>query len=243
MSKGVLLTVVVVLSASFPSYATTWFDDFESYTVGDFLSDYADWTYGGGAGGFIIADYGGSICIGTDLWPRCYYEPPGELADSRVSFDVLFTGGEARAYAMFRYDPGIHEGYIAGCINNYSLSNDDDVLVFGCAFEHSMAIYWPVVNIFDYFEEGIWYHIDAMIWGSGEDAYYEIVVDGDVGITYPYPVPRGEGIPEYDSGYCGITVYSPYEPFNSYIDNYEVEDEATIGVQPSSLGALKAAFR
>jgi len=241
MSKGILLTAAVVSVVSAPSHATTWSDDFESYTVGDHLSDYPDWTYGGGiAGDFIIADYGGSKCICTDVWPRYYYEPPGELAHSRVSFDFCFDGGgeETRAYALFRYNPDIHEGYIAGCVNDFAYYGGDDYLVFGCAFASADAIYWPFFNLGDYFEEGIWYHLDAKVWGSDEGACYEISVDDDVGVLNHIP----DGIPVHYVGYCGVAAYSgPEVPV--CVDNYEVDDGVTIGVQPTSLGALKSAFR
>ena len=237
MSRVFSFSIAVILITASTAFATTWSDDFESYIVGDDLSDYLDWTYGGGiAGGFVIAEYGGSKCIRGE-WPRYYYEPPGELADSRVSFDFCFDGGDARAYAMFRYNPDIHEGYIAGCVNDFEQYGGDDYLVVGCAFEFGDAIYEPFFNLGDYFEEGVWYHLDAKVWGSGDSTYYEITVDDDVGVSDSIPY----GVPEHESGFCGVTVGSG--PDIVYIDNYEVDDEVTVGIQPTSLGALKAAFR
>jgi hypothetical protein len=237
MSKGILLTVAVILSVSFPSYATTWFDNFESYTVGDDLGDYPDWTNDGmGFLEFVVDEYGGSRCICGE-WPRYYYEPPGELTDSRVSFDFLFGGSNVRACAIFRYDPNDDEGYIAVCWNDYWQFGGDDYLIFGYVMQYGDAFLLPFFSLGDYFEEGVWYHLDASVWGSGEGAYYEMIVDDDAGVLSSIP----DSMPEFGSGYCGVTVGSG--PNIVYIDNYEVDDSPTTGIQPSSLGALKAAFR
>jgi|GEM_PF-1144018 len=236
---SIYAVIVLVVSVVVPAWATTWFDDFEGYTVGDHLSDYPDWTHGGGAAGaFIIADYGGSKCICTDLWPGYYYEPPGELADSRVSFDFCFVGGNTRAYASFRYNPDVHEGYIAGCVNDFEQYGGDDYLVIGYAFEFGDAVYEPFFNLGDYFEEGVWYHLDAKLWGSGEGTCYEIVVNGDVGVSDSVPY----GIPERELGYCGVAAYSGPE-LQVCVDNYEADDEVPIGIQPTSLGAIKSVFK
>lgn len=240
MVKGVLRITVLVVFIPAAARATVWSDDFESYTVGDDLSDYPDWTNSsiGGFFDFVVAEYDDTKCIYGD-WPRYYYEPPGELSDSRVSFDFLFDGGEARACAMFRYNPDNHEGYIAGCYNDFERFGGDDYLIFGCVFESGDAYYWPFFNLGDYIEEGVWYRLDARVWGSGDGAYYEIFVDDDVGVTNPVP----GGIPEHESGYCGVTVYGGQYDNITYIDNFEVDDAPTAGIQPTSLGALKAAFR
>lgn len=217
MSKSVLFIITGILSMSYPIYATTWSDDFESYTVGDDLGDYPDWTNGRARFfNFEIFDYGGSKCI-WGIWPRYYYEPPGELADSRVSFDFCFDGEDARAYALFRYNPDIHEGYIAGCVNDFEQFGGDDYLVFGCVFENADAIYWPFFDLGDYFEEGVWYHLDAKVWGSDEGACYEIKVDDDVGVLNHVP----DGIPVHYTGYCGVTVYGGLYDNITYVDNYE----------------------
>jgi hypothetical protein len=239
MVKEVSYFSVAVLFVSNFAWATVWSDDFESYTVGDDLSDYPDWTNGRGRFfNFEVVEYGGSKCICGE-WPRYYYEPPGELTDSRVSFDFCFDGVDTRAYALFRYNPDIYEGYIAGCVNDFELYGGDDYLVFGCVFEDADAIYWPFFNLGDYFEEGIWYHLEAKVWGSDEGACYEISVDDDVGVLSQIP----DGIPVHYTGYCGVTVYCGQYDNITYVDSFEVDDEVTIGIQPTSLGALKAAFR
>ncbi len=236
MAKGILFAALVFISMSFTARATTWSDDFESYTVGDDLSDYPDWTNDGLVDDFIIAENGGTKYIYGD-WPRCYYEPPGELTDSRVSFDFLFDGSNVRACAILRYNPDSDEGYIAVCWNDYRQFGGDDYLIFGYIFESGDGFFLPFFSLGDYFEEGVWYHLDASVWGSGEGAYYEMTVDDDVGVLSSIP----DSMPDFGSGFCGVTVGSG--PDFVYIDNFEVDDSPTTGIQPTSLGALKAAFR
>ena len=241
MGNGIILLAAAVLVVSFPPYATTWSDDFESYTVGDYLSDYPDWTdkfyFDDYPGHFVVADYDGNKAVNPDWYDRCVYEPPGVLTDSKVSFDVLFTGGCSNAGAIFRYnDIGDYLGYEVSVTKDH-WSLETDVVMVGI-YDADSTLYWDIFYLGDdYFDEDVWYHLGITLWGV-DPLHYQVTVNGAILIFEEQDLPPPQVI---ESGLCGLVGY--YHDGIVYVDNYEVDDEVTIGVQPTSLGALKAAFR
>jgi hypothetical protein len=238
MSKGILFTALVAVALSLTARAAVWTDDFGGYTVGSDIDEYPDWADSGySSGPFLVGEYGGDNCIYGD-WARYIYLPPGEIEDAAVSFDFLFTGGEAYVCALFRYVPTDRAGYVAFCWNDYN-GGPNDYVMFGGASEYGDAFWYPLVSLGDYFEEGVWYHVDASVWGDGDRDYYEIVVNGEMTVYNLIP----EGMPDLDSGCCGVIANGFSEPDGVYVDNYSVDDSSPVGIQPTSLGALKAAFK
>lgn len=238
MAKGILFAALVFVSMLFTARAAVWSDDFGAYSVGADIADYADWADTGySSGPFTVGEYDGNKYIYGD-WPRYIYVPPGELADAEVSFDFLFTDGEAYVCALFRYVPADRVGYIAICWNDFN-GGVTDYVMFGGVSEYGDVFWYPLVSLGDYFEEGVWYHVDASVWEDGDRDYYQVVVNGEIRVYNMIPA----GMPDLGSGYCGVVVNGHSIPDGVYVDNYAVDDSSPIGIEPASLGALKAAFR
>jgi hypothetical protein len=239
MGKGIILLSGAVLIVSFSTYATTWFDDFESYTVGDDLSDYPDWSPGIGHAGCGVAEYE-SGKRAEPGWGWDVYEPPGGLTDSKVSFDILFTGVYMGAGALYRYnEEGDYYGYGIVFVNDYA-PYDDAVFL---EIYNPVDYVWGVLETYslgpDYFENDVWYHVEASIWGC-DPLYHYINIDDDLVISEETDMYPGCII---ESGKSGLVSRNGNAEAEVYVDNYEVDDGVTIGIQPSSLGALKAAFK
>jgi hypothetical protein len=139
---------------------------------------------------------------------------------------------------LFRYTPADRAGYIAFCWNDYN-GGGTDYVMFGGVSEYGDVFWYPLVSLGDYFEEGVWYHVAASVWEDGNHDYYEVIVNGEIRVFNMIP----EGMPDIDSGYCGVVVNGFSRPEGVYVDNYSVDDSSPVGIQPTSLGTLKAAFK
>ncbi len=233
---------IALITITATASATVYGDDFESYPVGYDIADSADWSNEGPYGVFIVDENTGNKFIkdstGASL-PIYGYTPPGEIADSRVAFNILFTGEGSYTSIHFRLNGSDDRGYIVSCFNEFEMMGQDakDYVAIGYQFETGKIWYVPdIYDIPDYFDTGVWYRVEADIWGY-PIANYDITINADLHYTGSldmYPV---------EIGYCGVSVTSSYTG-TTYVDNFEVDDDPVFtGIKSASLGEIKASFR
>ncbi|MCP4231864.1 MAG: hypothetical protein GY771_17180 [bacterium] len=225
--------------------ATVYGDDFESYPVGYDIANSPDWTdeYSD-INHLVVDEQGGNKIIRDEMdepapWPVYGYTPPGIIADSRISFDLLFADDWTYTSASYRLSSGSYRGYVITYANDvdFYLGYGDYVMV---GYRDANGIGWNGENMFfigDYFDVDTWYHIDGLLDGT-HPPNYDITVNGDLSFMGVY---HG-GVPYGDEGLCGISVTSIQR--DVYIDNFEVDDDPVItGIKSASLGEIKASFR
>jgi hypothetical protein len=240
--KNVQTIIAAVLIISATASATVYNDDFESYPVGYDIADSPDWTdeftvYGDS---FVVSEISANKYVTVDdgsISPVYGYTTPGIIADSRISYDFMFTGDDTDTSAVFRLNDSVNPGYIVTCCNGrVDIYGIGDYVMIGHNLGENGFAWSTVYFLGDYFEIDTWYHIDAMLLGYPE-VYFNVSVNDDLNYTGTLDHYQTE------TGYCGICNRRRFAG-STYVDNFEVDDDPVItGIKSASLGEIKASFR
>ncbi len=247
MKKINYLTLALFTFAA-TAAATVWTDDFESYPVGYDIANSADWGDEFSEGTLLIGQDGGNKYVydGGGFVAAYDFQPPGEVDNSEISFDYLFTGSDTFATALYRLaettypDP---RGFAVSLMNDYNGSHGfGDYVMAGYFFnDNGVGFTWYEPNIFflnQTFTEDIWYHVDAALYG-GLYPYFSVDIT-DVG-NY---TGRIDAIQlNHQGGFCGLSIRT-VSGGTTWVDNFTADDDPVItGIKSASLGEIKASFR
>lgn len=220
--------------------AAVFSDDFESYSDGTNLDDTANWTFFDAFGDLIVYSEGSNKYVSHTDISTYTFDPPGILTDSEVSFDFRFMGDWSLGSAAFRLNAAEDKGYIVTvCHNLPGSSGFGDYVRVG--FVSGTTQQWQAENIFyldDYFDDGVWYHLDAMIYGF-DPVMFKFTLDNDI-------YESGEVITtlsnEIADGKCGLANHDFYVG-DVQFDDFNVDDSPDTAIKSASLGTIKASFR
>lgn len=229
-----LLVMVFALTA-ISAFAGDYFDDFESYTVGDDLADYINWSKNVG-GDFLIADDASDNIIdadfnGSDMITYVCIAP-GVLSDVAVECAFEYSTYESYIVLTGRIDPDNETAYAAG-------------LYFYNQYLTFYGIYYvDGDNLTSLAENYITSPVGPNTWtGFG----IEITGDGPVNIEV---FVNGSSVGSHNdstynltAGLVGVTTFYDVSEPMIHVDDFNVVDMTITGVESASLGAIKAAFK
>jgi len=236
-----ITSILLLLSVtSIIAGAAIFSDDFESYNPGMDLDDTANWTHFDAPGSLIVVEEGANNYVSHTDITTYTFDTPGILTDSEISFDFRFTGDWSLGSAAFRLNVAENKGYIVSvCHNIPGTPGHGDYVRVG--FANGTTHQWQAENIFyldDYFDDGVWYHLDAMIYGF-DPIMFKFTLDGNIDES-------GEVVTalpaELADGKSGLATHDFYVG-DVHFDNFQVNDAPDTAIKSASLGSIKASFR
>ncbi len=229
------LLIAMFIALSSHVIAVDFFDDFESYSVGDDPADSPNWERKIAGGKLSVINDGGDKVANSvfgaynEITYSCL--GGGICTDAAIEMDFEYFGnGEGSAASWCRIDLANDDGYSAGLFFNDS--DETYVWINYVLGENYTTLYVAEIA---HINPDTWTKLGVTVTGTNPVNIKVYVNDGMVADYNDTTYLCG-------SGYQGI--YCDYDTIgiNYHIDDYNVDDLAT-GIKSVSLGEIKAIYK